>query len=58
MARSRIDAICRVLKLDFAGRARRVADAQPLLVALTQAQEKAVVADMKLLLVAICVLSP
>jgi hypothetical protein len=34
-----------------------VADAQPLLAELTQAQEKAVVADKKLLLVAICVLS-
>jgi transcriptional regulator with XRE-family HTH domain len=57
MSLSRIDAICRALKLDFAELARRVADAQPLLVELTQAQEKAVVADKKLLLVAICVLS-
>jgi DNA-binding Xre family transcriptional regulator len=57
MALSRIDAICRALKLDFAELARRVADAQPLLVELTQAQEKAVVADKKLLLCAICVLS-
>lgn len=57
MALSRIDAICRALKLDFADLARHVADAQPLLSELTQAQEKAVVADMKLLLVAICVLS-
>jgi DNA-binding Xre family transcriptional regulator len=57
MALSRIDTICRALKLDFAELARRVADAQPLLVELTQAQEKAVVADKKLLLVAICVLS-
>lgn len=57
MALSRIDAICRALKLDFAELARRVADAQPLLAELTQAQEKAVVADKKLLLVAICVLS-
>jgi transcriptional regulator with XRE-family HTH domain len=57
MSLSRIDAICRVLTLDFAELARRVADAQPLLVELTQAQEKAVVADLKLLLVAICVLS-
>ncbi|MBX9872461.1 MAG: XRE family transcriptional regulator, partial [Burkholderiaceae bacterium] len=45
------------LKLDFAELARRVADAQPLLAELTQTQEKAVVADKKLLLVAICVLS-
>ena len=54
---SRIDAICRALKLDFADLARRVADAQPLLAALTPAQERSVVADKKLLLVAICVLS-
>lgn len=57
MALSRIDAICRVLKLDFAELARRVADTQPLLKELTQEQEKAVVADKKLLLCAICVLS-
>ena len=57
MPLSRIDAICRVLKLDFAELARRVADAQPLLKELTQEQERAVVADKKLLLVAICVLS-
>jgi transcriptional regulator with XRE-family HTH domain len=57
MALSRIDAICRVLKLDFAELARRVADAQPLLSELTQEQENAVVADKKLLLCAICVLS-
>ena len=31
MSLSRIDAICRALKLDFAELARRVADAQPLL---------------------------
>lgn len=57
MALSRIDAICRVLKLDFGELARRVADAQPLLKELTQEQEKAVVSDKKLLLCAICVLS-
>jgi len=57
MSLSRIDAICRALKLDFADLARKVADAQPLLAQLTQAQERAVVADKKLLLVAICVLS-
>jgi DNA-binding Xre family transcriptional regulator len=54
---SRIDAICRALKLDFAEVARQVADQQPLLAELTESQEKAVVADKKLLLVAICVLS-
>ncbi len=57
MPLSRIDAICRALKLDFAELARRVADAQPLLAQLSQSQERAVVADKKLLLVAICVLS-
>ena len=57
MPLSRIDAICRVLKLDFAELARRVADSQPLLAQLTEAQERAVVADKRLLLVAICVLS-
>ncbi|RZI99381.1 MAG: XRE family transcriptional regulator [Rubrivivax sp.] len=57
MPLSRIDAICRVLKLDFADLARRVADAQPLLKELTQEQERAVVADKKLLLTAISVLS-
>lgn len=53
----RVDAICRALKLDFAELARRVADAQPLLKELAESQERAVVADKKLLLVAICVLS-
>lgn len=57
MPLSRIDAICRALKLDFADLARRIADTQPLLAELTEAQEKAVVADKKLLLAAICVLS-
>ncbi|MDB5868663.1 MAG: transcriptional regulator, family [Polaromonas sp.] len=57
MPLSRIDAICRALKLDFAELARRLADAQPLLAQLTETQEKAVVADKKLLLAAICVLS-
>ena len=57
MPLSRIDAICRALALDFADLARRVADEQPLLKELTQEQEKAVVADKKLLLMAICVLS-
>ena len=57
MPLSRVDAICRALKLDFAELARRVADAQPLLKELTHEQEKAVVKDQKLLLVAINVLS-
>ena len=57
MPLSRIDAICRALALDFADLARRVADNQPLFQELTHEQEKAVVADKKLLLMAICVLS-
>ena len=57
MSLSKVDAICRALRLDFADIARRVADAQPLLREMTQEQERAVVADKKLLLVAICVLS-
>ena len=57
MPLSRVDAICRALKIDFAELARRVADAQPLLNELTHEQEKAVVRDEKLMLVAINVLS-
>ena len=57
MPLSRVDAVCRALNLDFAELAQRVADAQPLLASLTEAQEKAVVVDKKLLLAAICVLS-
>jgi len=57
MPLSRIDAICRALSLDFADLARRVADSQPLLQEMTPEQENAVVADRKLLLMAICVLS-
>ena len=57
MPLSRVDAICRALKIDFAELARHVAEAQPLIAGLTEQQEKAVVADKKLLLAAICVLS-
>ncbi len=57
MPLSRIDAICRALKIDFAELARRVADSQPLLKSLSLEQERAVVADKKLMLMAICVLS-
>lgn len=57
MPLTRVDAICRALKLDFGELSRRVADAQPLLKELTQEQERAVVKDKKLLLCAICVLS-
>lgn len=41
MPLTRVDAICRALKIDFAELARRVADAQPLLKELTLEQEKA-----------------
>lgn len=57
MPLSRIDDVLRVLKMDFAELARKVADAQPLSHELTLEQEKAVVADRRLLLLAICCLS-
>jgi transcriptional regulator with XRE-family HTH domain len=57
MPLSRIDDVLRVLKMDFAELARQVADAQPLSHELTLEQEKAVVADRRLLLLAICCLS-
>jgi DNA-binding Xre family transcriptional regulator len=57
MSLSRVDDICRALKLDFADLSRRVADAQPLLKEMSLEQERAVVADKKLMLAAICVLS-
>ena len=57
MPLSRIDEVLRVLKLDFADLARRVVDAQPLRGDLTLAQEQAVVADRRLLLLAICCMS-
>jgi transcriptional regulator with XRE-family HTH domain len=57
MPLSRIDEVLRVLKMDFAELARKVADAQPLRRELTLDQERAVVADRKLMLLAICCLS-
>jgi len=57
MPLTRIDAICRVLKMDFSELAQRVADQRPQLRELTLEQERAVVSDPKLLLVATCVLS-
>ncbi|MBS0444852.1 MAG: helix-turn-helix transcriptional regulator [Proteobacteria bacterium] len=57
MPLSRIDDVLRVLKMDFAELARKVADAQPLRNELTLEQESAVVADPKLLLIAICCVS-
>ena len=57
MPLSRIDEMLRVLRMDFAELARKVADAQPLSRQLSAEQEAAVVADRKLLLLAICCLS-
>lgn len=57
MPLSRVDAICRALKMDFVELAQRVIDTQPLLAELTLEQERAVVADEKLLLVAVNVMS-
>ncbi|WP_418317746.1 helix-turn-helix domain-containing protein [Piscinibacter sakaiensis] len=57
MPLSRIDDVLRVLNIDFAELAQRIADSQPLLHQLTLAQESAVVADRKLLLIAISCLS-
>jgi transcriptional regulator with XRE-family HTH domain len=57
MPLSRIDDVLRVLKMDFAELARTIADAQPLRRELTHEQEAAVVADRKLMLLAICVFS-
>jgi len=53
----RLDEICRVLKMDFTELARQVAAQAPMVKALTEAQEQAVVADRRLLLVAICCMS-
>ncbi len=57
MPLSRVDEVLRVLKMDFADLARIVADTRPLRTELTHEQEAAVIADRKLLLVAICALS-
>jgi transcriptional regulator with XRE-family HTH domain len=57
MPLSRIDEICRVLKLDFAELAAAVVAAQPQRLELTPEQENALVADPKLLLAAISCLS-
>ena len=57
MPLSRIDEVLAVLKMDFGELARLVAQAAPPQHEMTAAQESAVVADPKLLLVAICCLS-
>ncbi|MDP2004440.1 MAG: helix-turn-helix transcriptional regulator [Rubrivivax sp.] len=57
MPLSRIDEVLAVLKMDFAELAREVAAASPPRRELTLEQERAVIADPKLLLAAICTLS-
>ena len=57
MPLTRIDAICRVLKMDFSEVAQRVAEQREQLRELTMAQERAVVSDARLFLVATCVIS-
>lgn len=57
MPLTRVDEVLCVLKMDFAEIARRIADAQPLRTQLTLEQERAMVADRKLLLFAISCLS-
>jgi lambda repressor-like predicted transcriptional regulator len=57
MPLSRIDDVLAVLKMDFSEVARQVAQASPQRHELTLVQERTVVADPKLLLCAICVLS-
>ncbi|MDY7575499.1 helix-turn-helix transcriptional regulator [Actimicrobium sp. CCI2.3] len=54
---SRIDDVLRVLKMDFAELSRRIANAQSLRRELSLEQERAVVADPKLMLLAICCIS-
>jgi DNA-binding Xre family transcriptional regulator len=57
MPLKRIDEICRILKCDFAEVARKVADLELLRDELSDEQERAVVADQRLLAVALCALS-
>jgi transcriptional regulator with XRE-family HTH domain len=57
MPLSRIDEVLAVLKMDFAELARLVAQASPPRQEMTVEQERAVVADPKLLLTAICTMS-
>jgi AraC-like DNA-binding protein len=57
MPLSRVDEVLRLLRIDFAELARRVADQRPLRRELSVQQEAALVADRQLLLVAICCMS-
>lgn len=57
MTLSRVDELCRAMKIDFAELARKVADAQVLVQELTHDQEKALVNNKNTLLIGICCLS-
>ncbi|QPF71707.1 XRE family transcriptional regulator [Roseateles sp. DAIF2] len=57
MPLSRVDELCRVLQTDFAALTQRLGERRQLRRELTLAQERAVLADPKLLLTAICCLS-
>lgn len=57
MPLSRVDELCVILQTDFASLAQQVMELTPQLTELTYEQERAVVKDPLLLLVAICVLS-
>lgn len=57
MSLSRIDEICRALKIDFADLARTVAEAQVLVQELSHEQERTIVEQKHALLVGICCLS-
>ena len=57
MPLARVDEICRVLRCDFADLSAKVAEQRSQRRELSLAQERAVVADAKLLLMAICCLS-
>jgi len=57
MPLARVDAVLRLLKMDFRELARRVVADEPVRHELTLAQEAAVVADRRLMLMAVCCLS-
>jgi transcriptional regulator with XRE-family HTH domain len=53
MTLSRVDEILQVLSLDFSDLAKRIAQTEPEMVELSEAQEKAIVADRKLMMIAL-----
>lgn len=57
MSLSRLDDICRALRIDVCDLAALISESRPLVQEMTLEQERAVVADEKILLVALCVLS-